>query len=265
MDKDQTNQQENAYNPDAAQEETLAQRSARLEAEAQKLYQAAGDDSPSPKPLDQEETMPHISDEDASDSSPSENSEADGDKFFLGEGSIPLDVPGLTELQQELAETKDKMMRIAADAENTRRRARKEVENSKKYAVTSFSRDMIQVADNLKRALNSITDEMREDVVMANFAAGIEATERELSRSFERNGIETLNPKDLQFDPNFHEVMFEAPIPDKEPGTVIEVIEVGYTLHGRLLRPARVGVSKAIEAGPNETHNSSGSHLDTEI
>ena len=164
------------------------------------------------------------------------------------------------ELHAQLQEAKDQVLRAMAEAENTRRRAQKDREEASKYAIANFARDMLSVADNLRRAIDSIP-ENREGVSehFVNLQTGIEATERELLKVLERNGVKKLSPMDETFDPNFHEVMFEAPMPDKEPGTVIQVMEEGYLLHDRLLRPARVGVAKA--ADPDE---GKGQSIDTQ-
>ncbi len=158
-------------------------------------------------------------------------------------------------LENELTRTKDQMIRALAEAENTRRRAAKDKEDASKYAVSSFSRDLLSVADNLRRALDAIPEDMiTENPQIKNFTDGIEATERELLRSFEKNGIQKTEPLDQPFDPNFHEVMFEAPMPDKANGTIIQVLEAGYTINGRILRPARVGISKGgTDASTNQS------------
>lgn len=147
-------------------------------------------------------------------------------------------------LQEQLATTKDQMMRVAADAENTKRRALKEKEDAAKYANSKFAQGLLSVADNLRRALDAIPAELRENEQVQNLVNGIEATEREMLKTFEANGIKKIDPTDELFNPNFHEVMFETPGTGKPGGTVIEVLEMGYILHDRLIRPARVGVAK---------------------
>lgn len=146
-------------------------------------------------------------------------------------------------LQDQLDKTKDQMIRALAEAENARKRAQKDREEASKFAISGFARDLISVADNLRRAIEAAPEEA-DDATKA-LIGGIEATERELLKSFEKNGIQKNVPIDQPFDPNFHEVMFEAPIPNKPNGTVIQVMEPGYTLNGRILRPARVGVAKS--------------------
>ncbi len=162
-------------------------------------------------------------------------------------------------LEEQLERTKDQMIRALAEAENARKRAQKEREDASKFAVSKFSRDVLSVADNLRRALDSVQADMVEALPqIKNLIDGIEATERELLRVFEMNGIKKTNPIDELFDPNFHEVMFEAPMPDKENGTIIQVIEPGYILNGRILRPARVGIAKSeisAQQSPGHTIN----------
>ncbi len=163
------------------------------------------------------------------------------------------------DVQAQLLEAKERVLRAMAEAENTRKRAQKDREEASKYAISSFARDLLSVADNLRRALDAIPED-RSGVSehFTNLQTGIEATERELLTALERHGITKLFPLGEPFDPNFHEVMFETPIGDKEPGTVIQVMEQGYLLHDRLLRPARVGVAKAVD--PEET---TGHSIDT--
>ncbi|MBI2235033.1 MAG: nucleotide exchange factor GrpE [Micavibrio aeruginosavorus] len=157
----------------------------------------------------------------------------------------------IAELEAELARMKDHMLRALADAENTRKRAIKEREDAGKFAVSAFARDMLDIADNFRRALDAIPEDARkgDDPLIKTLMAGIEAIERGLLKTFEKHGIKKLEPLGSVFDPNFHEVMFEAPVPGKTQGTIIQVIEPGYTLNERLLRPARVGIAKGEPGG----------------
>lgn len=151
----------------------------------------------------------------------------------------------VTQLEASLAQGHEQMMRLAADMENLRKRAQREREDASKYAVSSFARDLLDVADTFGRALQSIPEDLRGDERISPLVTGIEATSRALMNCFEKYGIKKLEPMDEPFNPNFHEVMFEAPVPGKQGGIIIQLIEAGYMLHDRLLRPARVGVSKA--------------------
>lgn len=156
-------------------------------------------------------------------------------------------------LRQEIVQIKDQMLRALAEAENSRKRAIRERDDAGKYAIASFAKDLVNVSDNLARALDAIPkDALAADPHLKNLTDGIEATQRELLKTFDKNGIRSIRPLDEPFNPNFHEVMFEAPGSGKPAGTVIQVIEIGYILHDRLLRPARVGVAKA-EGPPGGT------------
>ena len=148
-------------------------------------------------------------------------------------------------LEVELVEAKDKMMRALADAENTRRRAERDKQEASKYAIASFAREMLSVADNLRRALGAVDDEVRQSSEsVRTLLEGVEMTEREMQKTFERQGIQRIEAEGRILDPNLHEAMYEVPDETKPQGTVVQVVEEGYTLHGRLLRPAKVGVSR---------------------
>ncbi len=156
-------------------------------------------------------------------------------------------------LEKELERTKDQMLRALAEGENTRRRSQKEREDAGKYAVSSFARDLLDVADNFHRALQSIPAELKDaDDRIKGVVTGIETVQKDMLRTFEKHGIRKIEPIGEPFNPHFHEVIFEAPVPGKPSGMVIQVIEAGYILNDRLLRPARVGVSKADGNGPGE-------------
>lgn len=147
-------------------------------------------------------------------------------------------------LEAEVADAKDKMMRALADAENTRRRSIKDREDIAKYAVSSFAKDLLDFSDNFHRALAAIPTELHNDARIASIINGLEAMDSNLLKSFEKHGIRKIEPLDEPFNPNFHEVMFEAPTPGKPAGIVIQVVEAGYVLNDRLLRAAKVGISK---------------------
>lgn len=165
----------------------------------------------------------------------------------------------VAELEAQLAALNDKALRALAEADNTRKRAEKERQDTAKFSVAGFARDMLGVADNLGRALAAITPEQRAgNEQLKSIYDGVQATERELMRVLESNGIRKIEPLDQIFDPNLHEVMFESPVPGKAPGTVIQILEAGYMIHDRLLRPARVGVAKG-------DGNAEGGHLDEEV
>lgn len=165
------------------------------------------------------------------------------------------------ELEAELAEAKDQKLRALADAENTRRRAQREVEDARKYAVGSFVREMLPVADNLRRALEAVPAGAREtDEALKALVVGIEATERQLLGAMERFGVKPVETEGQVFDPNLHQVMFEVESADHAPGTIVQVMQTGYMIHDRLLRPAMVGTAKAPASGGEQ---SPGGSVDT--
>ncbi len=147
------------------------------------------------------------------------------------------------ELEAEIADLKDKVLRAMAELENFRRRAERERSDVSKYAITNFARDMVSVADNLRRALDSAANEGAGDNG-EGLAAGIELTERELIAALERHGITKINAMGKLFDHDLHQAMFEVEDKDKPAGTIIEELQAGYMLKDRLLRPAMVGLAK---------------------
>jgi molecular chaperone GrpE len=146
--------------------------------------------------------------------------------------------------EAEAATLKDKLLRALAETENVRRRAEREREDTAKFAIRKFAGDLLNVADNLRRALDAVPADRVNDPGMKNLIGGIEATERELFAAFERAGIKPVAAQGAPFDPNLHEAMVEVPAPDATPGSVVQVYQNGWTLNDRLLRPARVGVAK---------------------
>jgi len=148
--------------------------------------------------------------------------------------------------EQQIAELNEKMLRLAAELENTRRRAERDKSDALRYGVTGFARDMVSVGDNLTRALNAIEETDREGLSdnMVNLLEGVGATQRDLMAALQRNGVKPLVPEGEKFDPNFHEAMYEAPGTGQDSGTIIEVVEIGYMIGDRLLRAAKVGVAK---------------------
>lgn len=156
----------------------------------------------------------------------------------------------IADLTKERDEMRDKMMRALAEAENTRKRAEKMQADTSKYAVAGFAKDMLDIADNLRRAIDAVPEDQRE--TMTILIEGVEATEKLMLSAFDKQGIRKIEPKEGKFDPNFHEVMFETEIPGKQNGEIIQLLEAGYVIHDRLLRPARVGVAKA--SGSPEEH-----------
>jgi len=150
----------------------------------------------------------------------------------------------LAALEAELADTRERLLRALAETENARRRFQREREDSQKYAVSGFARDLLSAADNLRRALASLPEAEIGDPRVRSLRDGVAATERELLGAFERHGIRRIDPKGERFDHNFHQAIFEAENTGEPGGTIVEVLQPGYVLHDRLLRPAMVGVAK---------------------
>jgi molecular chaperone GrpE len=144
------------------------------------------------------------------------------------------------------AELKDKLLRTLAEMENLRKRTAREVTDSRLYGASSFARDMLAVGDNMRRALDAVSPELRasaEPGVKA-LIEGVELTERELLKALEKNGVRQFTPRGEKFDPNFHQAMFEVPNASVPAGSIVEVVQPGYMIGDRVLRPAMVGVSK---------------------
>ena len=150
----------------------------------------------------------------------------------------------IAELEAQLAEAKQGVLYANAEAQNVRRRAEKEAADARAYAVTSFARDVLSVADNLQRGLGAIPAELRGDDKFKGLVTGLEATGRELDAVFGRHGITRIEAMGQPLDPNRHQAMMEVPTADAEPGTIVQEMQAGYMLKDRLLRPALVGVAK---------------------
>ncbi len=149
-------------------------------------------------------------------------------------------------LNAENAELKDRALRALADVENMRRRSEREAADARAYAVTAFARDLLTVADNLARAIENVPAEARAaaEGVLKTLVEGVELTERELQAVLGRHGVKKLEPQGEKFDPNFHQAMFEVPDEATPAGTVTQVVQSGWKIGERVLRPALVGVSK---------------------
>ena len=153
----------------------------------------------------------------------------------------------VAEAKREAAEYKDKVLRTLAEMENLRRRTEREVADSRLYGIASFARDVLAVADNMHRALEAIGPELREqgDPKVKALIEGVELTERELLKTLEKNGVRKFSPQGEKFDPNVHQAMYEVPQAEVPPGHVAQVVQAGYMIGDRVLRPALVGVAKA--------------------
>jgi len=165
----------------------------------------------------------------------------------------------VAELEAEIAKLKNEVLYAKAETENVRRRLEQQAEDRGKYAVSAIAKDVLSVADNLRRALDSVPPTAREGNDIANtLTVGVEMTERELLNTFERYGIRLVEAHGTRFDPNLHQAMMEVEDPSQPEGTVVMVMQQGYQIHDRLLRPALVGVSKGgPKVPPGEQVNTS--------
>lgn len=206
--------------------------------------------NPESKPADEEATE--------SESRVADDATAPGGPDIQEE--TPESAAGQADPAAEIAALNDKLLRALAEGENLRRRAKKEREDTAKYAIANFARDIVSVADNLGRALSSLPDgDNPGDETTGALIDGVRLTERELAAIFERHGIERIDPMGEKFDHDFHEAMFEMPTADAPPGTVVQVLDVGYVLKDRLLRAAKVAVARALP-DPEQTE-----HVDTTV
>jgi molecular chaperone GrpE len=166
-------------------------------------------------------------------------------------------------VKKEVVEMRDKMLRTLAEMENLRKRTSREVADARTYGITGFARDVLEIADNLQRALDAVPAEAKAaaDPGLKALMEGVELTERSLLNALERHGVKRLDPSGGKFDPNFHQAMYEVPDPSVPAGTVVEVVQAGYTIGDRVLRPALVAVSKGgakaapIAANGNEPNS----------
>ena len=169
------------------------------------------------------------------------------------EGSMEL-------LVKEASESRDKMLRTLAEMENLRKRTAREVADARAYGITGFARDILEIADNLQRAIDAIPAEAKEsaDPGIKAFIEGVELTERSLLNTLEKNGVKKFDPSGEKFDPNFQQAMYEVPDPSVPSGTVVHVVQAGFMIGERVLRPAMVGVSKGgAKAAPSNNEPNS--------
>ncbi len=178
------------------------------------------------------------------DSEPDAQGETAPGEAAPGE-SVAAEVDRAAWLEVEVASLKDQLLRALAETENLRRRSQREREDAVKYAAAPLIKDLVGVVDNLRRAMNSVSSEALEaDEHLKTLMTGLEMTEKELNAVFEKHHIVRIEPLGERLDPHYHEAMYEIPDPEAASGTVLQVLQPGYRLHGRLLRPAQVGVAK---------------------
>lgn len=226
-----------------------------------------------PKPGDQAgeaapaETAPENGAEAAAEEAAVDDALESGADSPLVEGEIPQPVEEdpIAKLETEVAGLKDQLLRALAETENVRRRSQREREDSAKFAAAPLLKDLLGVADNLGMALDSLSEELAADERVTPLIDGIKLTQKELASVFERHNVKKLDPMGERLDPHQHEAMFEIEDASKPNGTVVQVLQAGYMLHDRLLRPARVGVSKG--GGPKSANDNAGdapgTHVDT--
>ena len=165
------------------------------------------------------------------------------------EGEVNEPSNSLEELEAKILELKDQLLRTVADSENLRKRLEREKEQTRKFGIANFAKDLLSIADNLGRALDAAPNkEDVEDQAIENLVLGIQMTEQELQKAFDNNNIRKIDPLGEKFDYNFHQAMFEVEETDQEPGVVVQVLQPGYAIDDRILRPAMVGVA-ANKAG----------------
>ena len=208
-----------------------------------------------------DENNNQIPDDDEPESEDALETELDHDGDESEEALSGWALGELETLRDENADLKDRLLRAAAEMENVRRRTERDKADSVKFAISNFARDVLTIGDNISRAIEHVpADAAEEDTALKSFLEGIQVTERELLNMMERHGIARLNPKGERFDPNQHQAMFEVDNADVPDGTIVEVIQAGYVIAERVLRPALVGVAKGgakqpkpEEAAPAET------------
>jgi molecular chaperone GrpE len=174
--------------------------------------------------------------------------------YIMPDDPDPASVEALT---KEVAESRDKVLRTLAEMENLRQRTRREVADSKTYGITGFARDVLDIADNLQRALDAVPAEARAtaDPGLKALIEGVELTERSLLNALEKNGVKKFDPNGEKFNPNFQQAMYEVPDSSVPSGTVVQVVQAGYMIGERVLRPALVGVSKGGAKAPPSAAN----------
>ena len=172
------------------------------------------------------------------------------------EAEVPADAPAeaavdpVQALTAENADLKDKLLRTVAEMENLRKRTQREIEDTRSYAIAGFARDMLTATDSLSRALTVLPAETREsaDGTLKSLIEGIEMTEREMQRLLAKHGVKPIEAEGQKFDPHRHQAMFEVPDPTRPEGTVVQVVQAGFAIGDRVLRPAMVGVAKGAPA-----------------
>lgn len=198
---------------------------------------------------------------DNSENTENENTENEAPEVDVAEENVtpePTQDDKLSEAVTEIAALKDRLLRAVAETENLRRRADREKADAANYAMTAFARDLLSVGDNLRRALDSIPEDTDLGENAKTLVEGIEMTERELLNMLERHNIKKIDPLGDKFSHDLHQALFELPDTGKEDGTIVQVMQVGYVIKDRLLRPAMVGVARGSKKAATD-------HVDTKV
>ena len=192
---------------------------------------------------------------------------ADNDNTVGGETAESQGLDEIETLRGEIAALKDRSLRALAEADNSRKRAERERDDTRQYAVARFARELLTVSDNLNRALLAWPPEMRAsaDDALKAVIDGVEATERELKAVLTRHGVKAIDAVGARFDPHLHQAIAEVPGNGQEPGTVVNVVQEGYTIGERLLRPSMVTVARADGANASGRSNGGGENLDRKL
>ncbi len=237
---------ESKAKPEEAEGEAPAAEETEQKAEATEA--TAKEEAPEPKADDDAVAEPASSAD--SDAEPAKE-DPPADPPGEGEDSKSENALQMEALQAEVADLKDRLLRAAAEMENMRRRFEREMTDARQYSVTGFAREVLSIGDNLGRALSAVPEEARkESETMATLLEGVEMTERELLRVLDKHNVKRLEPHGEKFDPNFHQAMFEVEHDDAPHGTVVQVVQPGYSIGERVLRPAMVGVAKKKKPAP---------------
>ncbi|HWJ88209.1 MAG TPA: nucleotide exchange factor GrpE [Pelagibacterium sp.] len=170
-------------------------------------------------------------------------------------------------LEAEAADLRDRLLRSAAEMDNLRKRTEREIADTRSYAISGFARDMLVATDNLARALTAIPAEARgtADGTLKSLIEGIEMTEREMQRLLQKNGVSPILAEGEKFDPHLHQAMFEVPDPSVPEGTIVQVVQAGYAIGERVLRPAMVGVAKGGGKAAHQPESAPGEGLDKSV
>lgn len=194
----------------------------------------------------------------APDADRPEEAAANGERGFAqaeaaNDAGQPSEEDVLLRLARDNEELKDRALRVAAEMENLRKRTSRDVHEARSYSIANFARDMLSVSDNLRRALDAVPAEARESggPGLKALVEGVEMTERSMLSALERHGVKQISPEGEKFDPHFHQAMFEVPSADAPAGTVVQVVQNGFVIGERVLRPAMVGVAKAAPKPQN--------------